>query len=215
MARRGVVPWRSFGVVALPSLRSRINIYTERFPLCYTAQLLLPLRDTYGAECVLVSKAFSLIHLFSAAPSQVASGVQMHQFRCNLEMAHPPVHMGCIHYNREGVAMHFAYFTYERHMRSHIQVLSPSMDIRNLRGVTVTGALPASWKRIRYLIERDRADEGNEGEPRLYLENRPTTKISSSDGDSNEPNFEILGAPTDEIGCRGKVYKRGSRGLGN
>ncbi|GBP93460.1 hypothetical protein EVAR_65597_1 [Eumeta japonica] len=31
---------------------------------------------------------------------------------------HPPAHMSCIHYNWEGVAKHFAYFTYERHMCS-------------------------------------------------------------------------------------------------
>ncbi|GBP32691.1 hypothetical protein EVAR_16854_1 [Eumeta japonica] len=33
-------------------------------------------------------------------------------------MAHPRAHMSCVHYDREGVAMHFAHFTYERHMRS-------------------------------------------------------------------------------------------------
>ncbi|GBP36717.1 hypothetical protein EVAR_24720_1 [Eumeta japonica] len=29
-------------------------------------------------------------------------------------MAHPPAHMSCLHYIREGVGMHFTYFTYER-----------------------------------------------------------------------------------------------------
>ncbi|GBP09680.1 hypothetical protein EVAR_76649_1 [Eumeta japonica] len=29
-------------------------------------------------------------------------------------MAHPPAHMSCIHYIRRSMAMHFAYFTYER-----------------------------------------------------------------------------------------------------
>ncbi|GBP74437.1 hypothetical protein EVAR_60587_1 [Eumeta japonica] len=34
-------------------------------------------------------------------------------------MAHSPAHMTCIHYNREGVAMHFVYFTYGRGTSIH------------------------------------------------------------------------------------------------
>ncbi|GBP57853.1 hypothetical protein EVAR_41523_1 [Eumeta japonica] len=61
--------------------------------------------------------------VFNAARAlQVAVGVQlrqMHQFRCHLSpMEHPSAHMSYIYYNRGGMAMHFAYFTYERRMRS-------------------------------------------------------------------------------------------------
>ncbi|GBP35596.1 hypothetical protein EVAR_17459_1 [Eumeta japonica] len=57
----------------------------------------------------------------AARATQVAAGVQlrhMHQFRCNVHMAHLSAHMSCIHYNRERMVMHFVYFTQEHNMRS-------------------------------------------------------------------------------------------------
>ncbi|GBP19699.1 hypothetical protein EVAR_75671_1 [Eumeta japonica] len=55
-----------------------------------------------------------------AQASQVVIGVQVqrvHQFRCNLKMAHLPAHMSCLHFIPGDVTVHFAYFTYKPRRR--------------------------------------------------------------------------------------------------